>query len=113
MPKKASKYLGDMLLSINDIFIHHLKGINNPTGFEQNITVQKAVIKDLEILGECAKRLRQMGISLSQTDQLINRRNTLIHQYDAIGDEGLWRVLHRDLPPLKVEIESLLSQLEE
>lgn len=101
-----------MLLSIHDIFAHHLDGINDAEAFEADITVQKAVIKDLEILGECAKRLRQMDILLSQTDQLINRRNTLIHQYDAIGDEGLWRILHRDLPPLKDEIEAIVAQIE-
>ena len=56
--------------------------------YEANKIVRRAVAKELEIIGEAASRLRQMGVLLEQTDSLINRRNTLIHQYGVMV--ALW-----------------------
>jgi uncharacterized protein with HEPN domain len=36
-------------------------------------------------------------------------RNLLIHAYDSIQDEIIWRIVVKDLNPLKAEIYSLLK----
>ena len=90
MSRKAIKYLYDIARSIQDILEDHLEGIDTLEQYEADKTIRLAVIKELEIIGEAAYRLRQLGITLSQTDSLINRRNTLIHQYDDFKDETVW-----------------------
>lgn len=78
--------------------------------YEANKTVRRAVAKELEIIGEAASRLRQMGVLLEQTDSLINRRNTLIHQYGDFKDETIWYYVQGELPKLKAEIMVLLNE---
>jgi uncharacterized protein with HEPN domain len=38
--------------------------------------------------------------------------NVLRHGYEAIDDREIWRVVSRDLPPLKVTIEAMLREVE-
>ena len=110
MPRKAKKYLFDLLTAIQAIEEVHLAGINNQEEFEGNKTVIRAVERELEIIGEAAYRLHQMGISLSQADSLINRRNTIIHQYDSYQPRTIWNVAVRHLIKLKTEVVELLGE---
>lgn len=112
MSRKAKKYLFDIAQSITDILETHLKGIESYEEYEMNKTVRRAISKELEIIGEAARRLQQMEIHLSQSDALINRRNTLIHQYDDFKDETIWRYIHDNLHLLKLEIDQLMSEVD-
>jgi len=38
-------------------------------------------------------------------------RNILVHEYFGIDLDEVWRTIEEDLPPLKEQIELLLSQL--
>ena len=40
-------------------------------------------------------------------------RNILVHEYFAIDLNEVWQTVERDLPILKQQVESLLSELEE
>lgn len=73
----------------------------------------RAVERELEIIGEAAYRLRQMGISLTQADALINRRNTIIHQYDSFQPRTIWNFIRQQLPALESEVQELLQNAED
>ena len=51
MIRKAKKYLFDILASIQAIEEDHLAGINTQEEFEEDITVLRAVERELEIIG--------------------------------------------------------------
>ncbi|MEL6672008.1 MAG: HepT-like ribonuclease domain-containing protein [Bacteroidota bacterium] len=97
------------MTSILDIFEVHLAGIQHLREFEQQKTVRRAVAKEIEIIGEAASRLRKEGLTLKMTDSLINRRNTLIHQYGDFKDETIWYFVQSELPLLKEEVDRLLG----
>ncbi|MFH0793959.1 MAG: HepT-like ribonuclease domain-containing protein [bacterium] len=69
------------------------------------------VERRLEIMGEAARRL-------SETFQeehpeipwrlIVAQRNFLIHQYDEIDHERIWRLVREELPPLLKQLEPLL-----
>ena len=109
MTRKAQTYLFDISQAISDIKHIHLQGITQFTEFEANKTVRRAVAKELEIIGEAAYRLRHMSVTLSQADSLINRRNTLIHQYSDYKDETIWYYIQGEIDTLKEEVDSLLE----
>ena len=66
----------------------------------------------LQILGEAAGRL---PISLRTAApqiawaEIIGLRNILVHGYDTVDLDILWRVAEKDLPPLISQLDALLS----
>lgn len=43
--------------------------------------------------------------------QIIGFRNVLVHGYDTIDDQIVWRVVEQDLPILRQQAETLLAGL--
>ncbi|GAB4406447.1 MAG: hypothetical protein OHK0039_08190 [Bacteroidia bacterium] len=86
-----------------------MQGISDLEAFHSSLLVRDAVERRLAIIGEAAYKLRKLGIALSQSDQLINRRNTLIHRYDDFSVRSVWVHIRQDLPALKQEVDKLLE----
>jgi uncharacterized protein with HEPN domain len=78
--------------------------------------IQDAVIRDLEIIGEAAKpvpeEFRQAHPSIPWRGPAC-LRDVLIHQYDGLNPEEVWRIVEKDLPGLKRTISTLLPPLDE
>lgn len=67
-----------------------------------------ALVRLLEIVGEAAGRIpEEVRDSLPQVPwpQITSLRNRLIHGYDAVDFDVLWRILKDDLPPLIAALE--------
>lgn len=108
MNRKTKKYLWDILQSIEQIE-SHLEGIPDLASFSNNIMVQDAVERRLSIIGEAAYRLQKMDIKLQHADGAINRRNTIVHQYDDFSERSIWRHVVEDLPNMKQEVKEMLG----
>lgn len=108
MNRIQKKLLFDISERIDFIFQHHLVGIHTFEAYESSQTVQSAVERELIIIGEAVYKLFRNGIKLIYADKLINRRNTLAHQYDAYSPLTIWLSVHEELPDLKTEVENLL-----
>lgn len=109
MTREAKKFLFDISSAIDHIFSVHLNGISNKADFESDLTVLRAVERELGIIGEACLKLQQMKVMLSGADPMINRRNTLAHQYDAFKPSNIWDLVFHDLPGLKSEVDGLLD----
>ena len=110
MPKDPKKFLYDILERIGYIFDEHLAEILSLEEYESNQTVQSAVERELIIIGEAVYKLKRKGTTLVNADQIINRRNTLAHQYDVFNAAAIWVSVHNELPTLKAEVEQLLEE---
>jgi uncharacterized protein with HEPN domain len=76
--------------------------------------VQSAVERQLEILGEAARRLSdEFRQAHSEIDwrRIIGLRNILIHRYDEIRQQTIWTTVISELEPLLAQLEILLSSL--
>lgn len=111
MNKTDSFYLEDILEAINTIE-RYVKDVNFDI-FSNEEMRQDAVIRQLEIIGEAANKL-STEFSLINPNfplrQTISMRNFLIHGYDEIDLEIVWKTIHENLPPLKVSVEQILKQ---
>lgn len=80
--------------------------------FAANKTILKAVVRDLEIIGEAANKV---GVEFRNSHpeipwrDMIDMRNVLIHEYFGVIPETVWKTCRQNLPPLKKQIESILS----
>ncbi|HEY6323184.1 MAG TPA: DUF86 domain-containing protein [Thermoanaerobaculia bacterium] len=71
-----------------------------------------AVIRQVAIIGEAAKRLSPQALERSPGipwRQVAGMRDVLIHNYMGVDLERIWNVLQHDLPPLRKAVEELLE----
>jgi uncharacterized protein with HEPN domain len=106
--KKLLKDIQDAILSIDE----HLEGRRIFSEYLNNKTKRRAVERELEIIGEAAASLLKINpeILLSYARLIVDLRNRVIHAYDAIDNEIIWKILMKDIPILQVEINSLLNE---
>lgn len=75
---------------------------------------QDAVIRNLEIIGEAAKRisthLKEAHSDISWKP-IAGMRDKLVHDYFGVNLQLVWDVVERDLPTLKIKVARLLEEL--
>jgi len=74
--------------------------------------VQDAVVRQLEIIGEAAKRLPPATKGKSPKipwSDIAGMRDKLIHDYFGVDMDKVWLTIAQDLPSLKVAVVKLLQ----
>jgi len=112
MDEKVQVWLYDMLNAIVEIESFFEEDSIQFEVYERDLKTKRAVERNIEIIGEAMNRILQIepDISLSNTRQMVNTRNRIIHGYDTVSDEIIWSIVFQHLPRLKAEIEALLSE---
>jgi len=87
-----------------------VKGLDE-SAFIYDLKTQSAVLHQLLVIGEAVKRLSEEFRSAHPEIPwrfAAGMRDHLIHAYDAVDLEEVWKVVQRDLPELLAQIEPLL-----
>ena len=92
------KSLIDILVSIDGID-YHLAGNEDFQIYLQKPTTRRAVERELEIIGEAVNRILKVDADfpLSKARQIISFRNHVIHSYDTVDHNLVWKVIVIDL----------------
>ncbi|WP_353260111.1 HepT-like ribonuclease domain-containing protein [Prochlorothrix hollandica] len=81
--------------------------------YENNFLLQRGIERELEILGEAARRLstqlRDQHPEISWS-KIIGLRNVIAHQYEDVRIERIWEIVQKDIPILKAQLQPLLPQ---
>jgi len=79
---------------------------------ESDRLLELALVRLLEIVGEAANRVPE-GVRARYPNipwsQIVALRNRLIHGYNAVDLDILWRIVVQDLPPLATALERILA----
>jgi uncharacterized protein with HEPN domain len=79
--------------------------------FTINKLVQDGVIRQLEIIGEAARKIStKTREAYKEIDwgNITGMRDKLIHDYTGVDLEIVWKTVKEDVPELKKQIEDLL-----
>ena len=110
MPKDESVYLKHILDSVGKIesYVSDL----TRKEFLENSLVQDAVIRQLEIIGEAAKRVPNTTRDKEPDIPLVaisGMRDKLIHDYFGVDLSTVWLTVKDDLKPFERAVERLLA----
>ncbi len=104
----AKKYLYDIQKAIDSIesYFGEKKIFSE---YEANDMLQKAVERQIEIIGEAVNRLSKANpeVKITNARRIIDTRNYVIHGYDKVSNEIIWSIVVKHLPLLREEINGL------
>ena len=111
MDRELKKYLGDILSAIDEIESFIGQFPRRYDIFCNTPILIRAVQMNIAIIGEATNRILKIrnDISITNARKIVNTRNYVIHGYDSLHYEILWAIVLKDLPLLKREIESIMS----
>ncbi len=101
--------LWDMMQAIRHI--QEFTAALTETAYLDSLLVQRAVERELEILGEAARRVSEAFQSEHPEidwKNVIGLRNIIAHRYDQVDQKTVWRIVISSLPLLNAQIEDLL-----
>jgi uncharacterized protein with HEPN domain len=80
--------------------------------FKNNLMLQDAIVRNIEIIGEAAKSLtEEIRANNPQVEwrEIMRMRDKIVHHYFRLNLEIVWQTAMQDIPKLKPEIEKLLD----
>lgn len=103
--------LWDMLRAIQHI--QEFTSGCTETDYLDSLLIQRAVERELEILGEAARRVStefQQAHPEIDWRNTIGLRNVIAHRYDQVDQEIVWRIVVSVLPTLREQLEVLIQE---
>lgn len=107
MQPKLLKYILDIESVIGEIESIKQKTGNDFKKFSDDIILQRAVERDLEIIGEAVRKILEINprIEITASKNIIELRNIISHAYDSVEPEMLWGIIQKNVPLLADEIK--------
>ena len=111
MDNFTKKHLQDILTAIEEIdsFLGDTPKLFD--SFVNNICLRRAVVRNIEIIGESMNRILKTdpGIKITNVRKIVDARNYIIHGYDSLSVDILWSIVINHLPLLKEEVTLLMK----
>ena len=102
-------YLLDTLQAAR-LAVSYVEGVVEEMGL-QDTQRQDSVIRRIEIIGEAARRISPQTRTAYPDipwNAMIGMRNLMIHDYDDVDLQTVWRTVQHDLPALIARLEPLV-----
>ena len=111
MDRHLKAHLYDINVAIGEVYSFFEQVPKRFDEYQKNLMLRRAIERNIGIIGEATNKILkdQPDIAISHAKAIIATRNRVIHDYAAVTDDVLWKIVINDLPKLKEEIEVLLS----
>lgn len=114
MKRDIGVFLEDILESIGRID-EYTKDISEEE-FYRTVSIQDAVIRRFEVIGEAAKHIPQTvkdKYSEIPWKEISGTRDILIHEYFGVNLERIWKTIQKDILPFKKQLQKMLHEIDE
>ncbi|MBK7127872.1 MAG: DUF86 domain-containing protein [Crocinitomicaceae bacterium] len=107
MRPEILKYILNIESVIQEIESIKTTSSNDFSIFQKDIVLQRAVERDLEIIGEALRKLfsYKPSIQITFAKKIIGIRNIIAHAYDSVDCELILSIIQKDIPILSNEIK--------
>lgn len=111
MDEYSKKYLLDVLNACEEVE-SFFEGRKLFSRFQTDILRQRAVERNVEIMGEAINQLLKHDptVDLPNAKAIVGTRNRVIHSYDNVTPEFLWSLVVNHIPKLQDDVRHLLKQ---
>lgn len=112
MQLRELKLLLDIQSIIGEIETVKTRTNNNFNAFKSDILLQRAVERDLEIIGEAIRKLLEIDptIKITSAKNIIGLRNIISHAYDSVEPEMIWGIIQNNIPVLADEVKKIKGE---
>jgi len=111
--RRISFYVEDMLDAIEKIRLYI--GTMDYEAFKSDNLIVDAVIRNLEVIGEAAKRIpdkvREKYPDM-QWKSIVGLRNAVLHEYLGIDRSIIYKIVTEDFQKTEVELKKCLTYLQ-
>ena len=113
---RAKDYLLHMLEAADQV-LEYTAGVTKEQ-FGANRMLQDPVVRNIEIIGEAANNLLEVGPGFAAKypsipfAQIYGMRNRVSHGYFAVSTAMIWDSVQVDVPDLRLQIVKVLGELE-
>lgn len=79
--------------------------------FEENIVLQTAITRWIEIIGEATKYVPDEIITAHPEipwKEMAGMRDIVVHDYDDVNVDEIWHVVRQDIPTLKEQLDTIV-----
>ena len=107
-PRPTHRLLADIVEHIERIE-RFLAGLDR-TAFLRDEKTCDSVVRNLEVIGEAANRLRQEFRDRHPQipwRRIVGLRNRIVHEYFDVDLELVWEIIHAELPALKMQLQAI------
>ncbi len=113
MLPKTPKWLDDIRVS-SSFILDFTKG-KTLDDYSSDTMLRSAVERHFEIIGEAMNRIAKYDPETAERigdyARIIAFRNVLIHGYDLVNHEEVWKIINNNLPELLSQVEELLNEI--
>ena len=111
MDRHLKAHLYDISTAIDEIQSFFEQIPRHFDEYGKNLMLRRAIERNVGIIGEAVNKIIKNNpeIEISNARAIIATRNRVIHDYAAVTDDVMWKIVINDLPKLKTEIDSLMA----
>ncbi len=111
MDRHLKAYLYDIDVAIDEVYSFFELVPRRFDEYQKNLMLRRAIERNIGIIGEATNKLLKDNpeIAITHAKAIIATRNRVIHDYAAVTDDVMWKIVINDLPKLKKEVTALLS----
>lgn len=112
MDRRLKAHLFDINTAIDEVYSFFEQVPKRFEEYQKNLMLRRAIERNIGIIGEATNKLLKENpeIAISHAKAIIATRNRVIHDYAAVTDDVMWKIVINDLPKLKEEVSALLSE---
>ena len=111
MERRLKAYLFDINVAIDEIYSFFESVPKRFDEYQKNLMLRRAVERSIGIIWEATNKVNKEypAVIISNARAIVATRNRVIHDYAAVTDDVIWKIVVNDLPRLKTEVTDLLN----